>query len=63
MDDGENDVENQYYLAKGEWSQGMRSNSSLTISPTIVAEKEDDPEKALKDFRKIVDAETEKGEW
>ncbi|KAJ9108254.1 hypothetical protein QFC19_002502 [Naganishia cerealis] len=43
MDDGENDVENQYYLAK--------------------AEKDDDPEKALKAFRKIVDSETEKGEW
>ncbi|KAJ9100487.1 hypothetical protein QFC21_003526 [Naganishia friedmannii] len=43
MDDGENDVENQYYLAK--------------------AEKEDDPEKALKDLRKIVDTEIEKGEW
>ncbi|KAJ9096561.1 hypothetical protein QFC20_006419 [Naganishia adeliensis] len=43
MDDGDNGVENQYYLAK--------------------AEKEDDPEKALKAFRKIVDTETEKGEW
>ena len=28
-----------------------------------VAEKEDDPEKALKAFRKIVDTEAEKGEW
>lgn len=28
-----------------------------------VAEKEDDPEKALKAFRKIVDSEAEKGEW
>lgn len=30
---------------------------------SLPAEKEDDPEKALKAFRKIVDSETEKGEW
>ena len=36
-----------------------------TFLLTIIgaAEKEDDPEKALKAFRKIVDSETEKGEW
>ncbi|QRV83133.1 COP9 signalosome complex subunit 2 [Ceratobasidium sp. AG-Ba] len=41
--DGDADVENQYYSAKGM--------------------KEDDPEAALKLFRKIVDNEGEKGDW
>jgi COP9 signalosome complex subunit 2 len=28
-----------------------------------LAKKEDNPEEALKDFRAIVDQETEKGDW
>ncbi|KAG8906076.1 hypothetical protein FRB99_007664 [Tulasnella sp. 403] len=53
-DDGDNDdrvddVENQYYKAKGELF-------SLRL-------KEDDPEAALKAFRAIVDSQKEKNEW
>jgi tetratricopeptide (TPR) repeat protein len=63
MDDGDNDVENQYYLAKGESMSRLESMIRGDVDDACVAEKEDDPEKALKAFRKIVDSETEKGEW
>lgn len=61
------------------WMTGTTTSKTSTIwqnvSPAVTsprcpswngvlaAEKEDDPEKALKAFRKIVDSETEKGEW
>lgn len=62
MEDGDNDVENQYYLAKGK-PRCIRFTEARTDVSSNTAEKEDDPEKALKAFRKIVDSETEKGEW
>lgn len=63
MDDGDNDVENQYYLAKGESTLRLELMIRGDVDDVCSAEKEDDPEKALKAFRKIVDSETEKGEW